>query len=381
MTSTIKDVAKRAKVSVSTVSNVINNKESVTKGLKKRVLEAVEELKYRPNRFAQGLPRKRTFKSNFVRIIGLSMPHYYSHGLKLMAAAVKYRAAEVEAQIIEYLSENDYEKQRKQISEKIRRQVDAIICFPTNCREIEKSVQECNVADIPFISLNRFTCGDVYAIVKSDDYKAGNDLGLCLVLGLKGRKGRILEIEGEITDFNSIQRSTGFDDVVTKWPGLQVVRKYRCDWNAEKAKSCIIRGLRDYPDINVIFSHNDEMAIGALNALKELGRDYPVDHPDHIILLGVDGNRFVLNSIRNQFFDATAEQLLWEQGTKAVDLAMDAINGKVRYHPITLIPTTLITRENVDYVNNHWADYDLSLTGPFPVVKRGLRRSRLSTSK
>ena len=72
----IKDVAKRAKVSVSTVSNVINNKESVAEDLRTRVLEVIEELKYRPNRFAQGLHRKKTFKTNFVRIIGLSMPHY-----------------------------------------------------------------------------------------------------------------------------------------------------------------------------------------------------------------------------------------------------------------------------------------------------------------
>jgi len=50
MIPTIKDFAKRAKVSVFTVSNVINNKESVTKGLKKRVLEVIEELRYRPNR-------------------------------------------------------------------------------------------------------------------------------------------------------------------------------------------------------------------------------------------------------------------------------------------------------------------------------------------
>ncbi len=362
MKPTIKDVAKKAGVSISTVSNVISYKNIVSENLKRRVFKSIEELKYEPNRLAQGLPRKKRPQNNFVTVIGLSMPHYFSQGLKAMAVAVKYRAMEIGAQVIEYLTENDPERQMKQISEKIQRKVDAIICFPVDYRKIEKSVQECNLANIPFISLNRFACGDAYATVKSNDYKAGNDLGLCVAFKLKGKKVKILEIEGEVADSNSDERSAGFNDVIKKWPGLEVVCKYRCDWNVGKARKATIQALKGHPDINVIYSHNDEMAKGALNALKELGRDHPVGHPDHIMLLGVDGNKFALDNIRRGLFDATSEGLLWEQGTKAVDLAMAALNGKIIHNSVTLIPTNLITRDNVDFIKDHWAEYNIDFS-------------------
>lgn len=365
MNSTITDVAKRAGVSVSTVSNVINNKTSVSKDLRARVLKAVEELKYQPNRFARGLPRRKRSKDSFVTIIGLSIPHYYVQGLKALAAGVKYGAREIGAQIIEYLTENDSERQMKQIAEKIQRKVDAIICFPVDCKKIEKSIEDCNLANIPFISLNRLAYGDVYAVVKSDDYKAGNDLGLYAAFKFKGKKGKILEIEGEITDLNSLQRSIGFNDVIKNWPGMEVVCKHRCDWNMEKAKKATIKALRDYPDINIIYSHNDEMAKGALVATKELGRDHPIDHPHHIMLLGVDGDKFALDNIRTGLFDATSEQLLWEQGTKAVDLVMAALNGEVIHNSVVLVPTSLVNRDNVDFIKDHWAEYDIDFNPNF----------------
>lgn len=74
--------------------------------------------------------------------------------------------------------ENDSQKQIEQISDKIRRRVDAIICFSVNYKEIARGVQECNLANISFIALNRIAWGNVDGVAKSDDYKVGNDLGL-----------------------------------------------------------------------------------------------------------------------------------------------------------------------------------------------------------
>jgi len=356
---TIKDVARVSGVSISTVSNVINNRSSVSEKTRKKVLEAIRRLNYKPNKFAQGLSRKKKSGSNFVTVIGLSVPHYFTQGVKALSVAVKHRAREVGVQVIEYLSENDCEKQIFQVSEMIRRRVDGVICFPVDYRRIEKAVQECHLVGIPFVSLNRFSYGDVYAVVKSDDYKAGNDLGLYVAFRLKDKKGKILEMETEENDFNSFQRSRGFNDVIENWPGLEVIERCCCGRSAEQAEKVALEALKKFPDVNVIFCHSDETARGVFNVLKKLGRVYPLDSPEHIVLLGVDGDRFALEHIRKGFFDATSEQLLWKQGEKAVDLVLDALKGKPNHNPVVLTNTVLITRTNVDYVKDHWAYYNL----------------------
>lgn len=360
MSYTIKDVAKKAGVSVSTVSNVINNKR-VSKNLKAKVLRAIQELKYKPNKFARGLPRRRNRESSFTTVIGLSFPYYFTEGVKALTASVKYRAAEIGLQVIEYLNENDSQKQMQQISEMLERRVDGVICFPVDYKKIEKSVEDCHLANIPFVALNRIAYGHVYATVKSDDYKAGNDLGLYVAFKLKGKRGKILEIQTEMSDFNSIQRSAGFNDVIKNWPGVDIVCRYHSGVTAVRAKECTIQALKEYPDINVIFCHSDEIAKGALDALKQLGKDYPIDDPRHVILLGIDGDRFALNNIRKGMLDATSEQLLWEQGVRAVDLTVDALNGKTNYNPLVLIPTKLITKENVNFIKDHWAQRNIDL--------------------
>lgn len=353
---TIKDVARLAGVSSASVSNVINNKSFVGDDIRKRVLKAIEDLHYKPNKIAQQLHYERKIREPFITVIGLSMPHFYTEGMKILAEAVKYQAGKRGVQVIEYFSDNDSNKQIDQISEIIARKVDAIICFPVDGQKIQKSVDECFRANLPFISLNRQAYGNVCAVIKSDDYQAGNDLALYSLFNLKRKKGKILHLEGDQNDFNSIQRGEGFLRVIQNWPNMEIVYRERCSWNVEKAREATYSALRKFPEINIIFSESDEMAEAALEVLQEENKMFPVSHSEHIMILGVDGNRFVLKKIREGYFDATSEQLLWEQGCKAIDLAVSALRKEENFRNFIQLPTILVCRRNIDHIKYHWAD-------------------------
>ncbi len=356
MSVTIRDVAKRAKVSPATVSNVINHKAFVDPEIRERVLRAIDELGYRPSRLARGLRRPRkTDSKRFITLLGLSMPHYYTEGMRVMAEAVKHRAAERGAQVIQYFSDNDAEKQVAQVSEKVSRRVDAVICYPVDGRAIERGVEECVLAGIPFISLNRFSHGDVYAVVKSDDSQAGNDLGIYLALAGGKKKHRILELAGDEADDNSLLRGEGFRWAIKNWPGHEIVATLCHRWSMEEAKRAVEQAIDRNIPFNTIYCHNDELAEGALAALQKAGMLYPGDHPDHITLLGVDGNRFALENIQSGFMDATSEQLLWEQGELAVDFALDSLEGKPPQETTVSLPTRLVALANMQETPDHWA--------------------------
>jgi|GEM_PF-3729384 len=356
MSVTIKDVAQRAKVSPATVSNVINRKAFVDKQIRERVLKAIDELGYRPSRFARGLRRfVKDTPERFIILIGLSMPHYYTEGMRVMAEAVKWRAAERGAQVIQYFSDNDAAKQVAQVSEKVSRRVDAVICFPVDGKAIERGVEECVTAGIPFISLNRFSRGEVYAVVKSDDHRAGNDLGMYLVLTGGKKHHRILELAGDEADDNARLRGEGFRWALNNWQNQEIIVTHRCRWNMDEAYRATERALAEGVPFDTVYCHNDELAEGAFSALKKAGKIWPRDHPSHITLLGIDGNRFALEHIRRGFMDASSEQPLWKQGMLAVDFALDSLRGKPRRESTVNLPTRLVTQGNVEKIRDYWA--------------------------
>jgi len=355
---TIRDVAKMAGVSTSTVSNVINGRGFVEEGLRTRVEEAIGTLNYMPNKAARRL-RRQTRPLRPLKVLGLSSMENYTEGIAVMTETVRDAAREYGFKLIEGLCEgDDIQAQNELINGLVDRDVDALICFPADCEGITPSVRLCNMRGIPFIALNRSVLGgEATAVVKSDDYLIGYSLGM--YAALSGRLGRILELEYRSSDFNQVDRRRGFHDVVESSPGLDLLERLTMPWSADKnwdeAFGILKETLSRQPSVNVIYCHSDELALLAVKALGSLGRLHPADGPEHVMVLGVDGNHTALEAIRGGYMDATAEQMLARQARRAVKLALQAIGDEPIQQRISVVPTRLIHRGNIGYLNDLWA--------------------------
>lgn len=352
---TMKDVARKAGVSVGTVSNVLNGKPNVSSQLRRKVERAVKELGYQRKRKGDGPVR-----NGFVTVFGLSIKNKYTTASTALTYAVKQRAEEHGIQVIEYDNENSPEKQIMQINEMIERKMDAIICTPVQHDSLADSFEKCRKSGIPIILLNRdVSNGEPTAAIVSDNEAAGRDLALYAAISLNGRQGNILEIRGEQGDLNCWHRHKGFTSELEKWPHLRIVTDYESTWTAthewDNSYEITMQALAEHPDINVIFCHTDASFRGVIRALEKTDRLYPQSHMNHLLLLGVDGSNYALEQIRTGYADCLSEQRVWTQAIKSVDMALEAAQAVPKTLGAHYLNTILVTRHNIDHVA-HWAD-------------------------
>jgi ribose transport system substrate-binding protein len=143
-------------------------------------------------------------------------------------------------------------------------------------------------AKIPVICLERDILQPSYtSYVHSDNVAIGRLAGQFIVDHLtktNGKpQGKLVEMRGLLGVEGEISRHGGAREVLDKYPDIRIVAEPVADWIQAKAKDRMTEALRAQPAIDVVYGHNDPMAIGAYLAAKELGRD------KEMIFVGVDG--------------------------------------------------------------------------------------------
>jgi ribose transport system substrate-binding protein len=129
-------------------------------------------------------------------------------------------------------------------------------------------------------------------------------------------------------------------------PSVKVISR-PAEWQADNAQSMTADALTADPDIDAIYSHNDEMVRGIVSGLRQIGKFHKVGEPGHIMIVGIDGTPLALQRIRDGEEDATVQQDPFVMGALAVQSALAALAGK-ELPPQQLLPPTLVTKENVD---------------------------------
>jgi ABC-type sugar transport system substrate-binding protein len=138
----------------------------------------------------------------------------------------------------------------------------------------------------------------------------------------------------------AIQRKAGFLAALASAPKLHVVASQPADWDREKALNIFQNMLQAHPNIKGVFGSNDEMALGALQAIHTAGRDHK------IVIVGYDAIQDSLNAIRKGDMDATIAQLPAEVGELGVKNAIQVVNHQA-VPPVIPTEVKLVTAENV----------------------------------
>jgi len=321
---TIKDVAEKVGVSVTTVSRVLNNRGYLSEDLKRRVHEAMKELNYQPNELARSLFRK---KSN---IIGLIIPDISHPFFGEFARHVEEQAYKNRYKILLCNSQLDNKKELDYISMLKASQVDGIIMGSHTL-----DTEEFTSINLPLVTLDR-QLSDSIPYVSADHYKGG-----VLATKLLIRKGcrKIAHISGNLKlHLLAKTRYDGFMDTVTKAGIPHVV--VETDLNGFKYheyEQIVADLFRNHPDVDGVFASSDVIAAQVLKECRRLGKKVP----DDVKVIGFDGiklGEFITPEL------STIQQPIKEIAKTSVKLLIDQINGK-EVQRENILPVKLLEKE------------------------------------
>jgi ribose transport system substrate-binding protein len=185
-------------------------------------------------------------------------------------------------------AQQDNSKQVAQVETFIRQKPDLLIVAPNERAALTAVMGQAMAAGIPVICLERDILQPNYTTyVHSDNVAIGRLAGRFIVDSLTKKYGKpsgnIVAMRGLLGVEGEINRDRGAREVFEKYPDVKIVADPVADWIQAKAKDRMTEVLRAQPKIDVVYGHNDPMAIGAYLAAKELGRE------KDMIFVGVDG--------------------------------------------------------------------------------------------
>ena len=280
-------------------------------------------------------------KSDKVKI-GVTLMDFsteFGIGLKDYMTAKADAMGDVELTVVD--AGGDAAKQLQQVETFIPQKVDAIIMQPQEQEACSPAIDKAKAAGIPIINCNSLTITEPDAYVGSNDSESA-EIAMTYIAKQLGGKGNVLMMHGHPGQTAEVKRTEGAMDILAQNPDMTLLDEQTADWDRAEAMTLMENWIQAYGDqINAVFCQNDEMALGALNALVQAGKK------DNVLVVGVDAIDDALQSVKDGKMDATVYQDCKGQAEGAIEAAYKLAKGESVEKEI-LIPFILVTTENVD---------------------------------
>ncbi|UFJ41809.1 ribose ABC transporter substrate-binding protein RbsB [Brevibacillus humidisoli] len=230
-------------------------------------------------------------------------------------------AQEAGVELIVVDAQDDTAKQVSGVEDLIQQKVDVILINPTDGAAIVTAVESANQANIPVITVDRSAeGGKVVAHIASDNVKGGLLAGEYILQSLD-KKGNLVELEGIPGTSAARDRGEGFHSAVDGHEGVKVVAKQPADFDRAKGLSVMENILQANQDIQAVFAHNDEMALGAVQALEAAGLT-------DVMVVGFDATEDAVKAVNEGKMAATVAQKPDLIGETAVETAIKVAKGE-----------------------------------------------------
>ncbi|WP_331376727.1 sugar ABC transporter substrate-binding protein [Sinorhizobium chiapasense] len=245
-------------------------------------------------------------------------------------------------------AQNDVAKQQSQIQNFIAAGVDAIIVNPVDTDATAAMSKIAADAGIALVYVNREpvnvdTLPDKQAFVASNEMESGTleTQEICKILG---GKGKAVVMMGELSNQAARMRTKDVHDVLAteQCKGIEIVEEQTANWSRTQGADLVTNWLSAGVEFDAVISNNDEMAIGAIQALKAAGRSM-----DSVVIGGVDATQDALAAMAAGDLDVTVFQNAAGQGQGSVDAALKLAKGEPVEKKV-YIPFELVTKENLD---------------------------------
>jgi ribose transport system substrate-binding protein len=232
---------------------------------------------------------------------------------------------------------NDQAKQIQDIKGLIAQKPDALFIAPIT-EQLGNVVVDAGKAGIPVFLVDRDVDhkvakpGQDFVSVMTSDFVQEGKRAAWAMANATGGNAKIIELEGTTGASPAIDRKKGFDEAIKACPGMQVIVSQDGDFTRVKGRSVAQTLLQSHPDANAIYAHNDEMAVGAIAAIKAAGKAPGKD----IKLVSIDGEKDALSAIqKGELY--TSVECSPHFGPKAFDTMEQYASGKGT--PVALINT------------------------------------------
>lgn len=231
--------------------------------------------------------------------------------------------------------ETDVEMQMQILESMIQKKPKVICIVPSGSKEVLSGIVKANEAGIPVIIVDTRVgekqakaLGAKYAtFIGSDNYEGGQIAGKFIAKKLDGR-GNVVIIEGIAGHETGEKRKNGCIDAFKKFPDIKIVASQTANWDRDQGLNVTQNILQANPDVDAIFACNDEMALGAVQAVNQMGKK------GKILIVGFDATDDAKRAIRNGDMAGSIAQYPGEMGKEAVENAIKLINGEKIPHEI-----------------------------------------------
>lgn len=340
----ITDVAKKAGVSISTVSNVINGTKFVGKELTDRVNSAIEELGYQANEIAASMKRRET------KNIGVIFPNIRMVFFPEVLEGIETAAREYGYKILYFSTDYDFSREEEYLHLLKNSWVDGIVidscCTSDNINKYQKILTE-NTAGktVPVVALETPFSSKKLGVITFNQIKYTTE-SLEYLISI-GRKKIGLIVGPDLPVYRDTMNACN-----------KVFQKHRInfdedsimhgDYFAESGYNAVKAAINDGADWDAIYAENDQMAIGAIKAIKECGKRIPED----VAVIGADGI-FVTSLIEPSL--TSVELPRYEMGYKSIRLLMEMIQEHPEEGRHIELDGKLIIRQSTDAtIKDNW---------------------------
>jgi inositol transport system substrate-binding protein len=253
----------------------------------------------------------------------LCMSHLSNSFTNTLADAARQRAQELGVELVVLDAQQSVSLQVGQVETLIKDGVAGIMIEPAASEGLEKTLEICRGRGIPVVLVSQRISNDRLAscYIGTDNVECGRlEMGACL--DSIRQDGQIVILHGPVGAQAQTSRYRGYLDALDKQPNVQIVAELNADWNADKARLIIANWLSAGKRFDAVVAQNDEMAMGAIEALKT------ANMLDQVKVFGIDASPQAVLAVKTKEMTATISIQPAEQGRKAVEACVGLANGQ-----------------------------------------------------
>jgi len=227
------------------------------------------------------------------------------------------------------------------LEDQILKKVSALAVAPAGASEVIPVLSKAKAAGIPVLLMDTDApWPDRVSFIALDNRLGGELVGEHIVKELGGT-GKVAVIRGILGISTHEDRIMGFQEAIAQAPGIQLITIQPANSERTLGMTVMENMLTSHPDLKAVFATNDQMALGAMEALaaRNLTRK--------IVLVGFDATKEAVRAVKTGQMQGTVAGHGFEMGRQAVEAAIKAINGEPIEKQIDIRPT-LVTKENAD---------------------------------
>jgi ribose transport system substrate-binding protein len=270
---------------------------------------------------------------------------------------------------------NDVATQASQVEQLINQGVDAIVIVPVQADSLGPQLQAAKTAKIPVIAVNTTLSNSalITSSVLPDDVAAGAQ-EMQMMADKLGGKGNIVVLQGPLASSPELDRTSGIESVLKKYPDIKVLAKDTANWKRDEAVNKVKNWISAFGGtLNGIVSENDDMGLGAVQGLKEAGIKLPV--------VGIDGIQDGLAAVKSGDFIGSSLQHGRVEMAAGLAVAQKVARGEQVDKSYTYVMPP-ITPDNVDtYMANVVTSKDAFLSRLPALVEANLKSGNIANEK